>query len=56
MPLESDPRGRKIRNVKKKEDSVLFDGPLGQNVRLLRKIKGTDGNKFLKSIKKKLKL
>lgn len=59
--LEADPRSRSksIRVVKKKEDSVLFDGPLGENVRTFRKIRELEGKKkprFVKGVKKKLKL
>lgn len=58
---EADPRSRSraIRVVKKKEDSVLFDGPLGENVRTFRKIRELEGKKkprVVKGMKKKLKL
>jgi len=62
MGHEVDSRSRKshaIRVVKKKHDSVLFDGPLGENVRTFKKIRELEGKKkprFVKGLKKKLKL
>lgn len=58
---EAEPRSRSraVRVVKKKEDSVLFDGPLGKNVRMFKKIRELEGKKkprFAKGLKKKLKL